>query len=165
MNATTDRLDGVPVTAGHAPALHERLYSDPRVMATLGGATRTLDETRAGLERFSAHWAEHGFGPWVFTAREDGRVAGIGGLLTLAIEEGPVPSLLTHMAADVWGRGFATEIVRCTLRHGFEVQGMETIYAWTLPENRASRRVMEKCGMARFREGTYRDLPHVFYRI
>ncbi|MBE6586899.1 MAG: GNAT family N-acetyltransferase [Ruminococcaceae bacterium] len=44
-------------------------------------------------------------------------------------------------------RGFATEAVNRVLEYGFDVLGLERIEAHYMPENTASRRVMEKCGM------------------
>ena len=43
--------------------------------------------------------------------------------------------------------GIATEAVKRVLEFGFEVLGLRRIEAHYMPENKASRRVMEKCGM------------------
>jgi RimJ/RimL family protein N-acetyltransferase len=48
----------------------------------------------------------------------------------------------------VWGRGLATEGGRAAVRHGFEVVGLERIISVTRADHPASRRVMEKCGLA-----------------
>jgi RimJ/RimL family protein N-acetyltransferase len=50
---------------------------------------------------------------------------------------------------DIWGQGFATEIVRELIRHGFQDLGFERIYARADERNIASWRVMEKAGMQR----------------
>ena len=52
-----------------------------------------------------------------------------------------------------WGQGLATEGARASLNYGFERQGLERIISIALPENSASRRVMEKCGLT-LRGGT-----------
>lgn len=161
----TERLKGEPAAMEHAAVLHERLYSDARVMATLGGGTRTVEQVQAGIARYMAHAREHGFGAWVFSTIEEKHVIGLGGLMYFEIDEGRVPGLVYHVAADSWGRGFATEIAKFLLNFAFGSAGLDAVYSWTLPENRASQRVMEKCGMERFREGTYAGLPHVFYRL
>lgn len=70
-----------------------------------------------------------------------------------------------------WGRGYATEAVKAMLAYYFEQVGMKTVYASFFPENTASKRVMEKCGMTfshiNEKELTYlekeRDL--VYYKI
>jgi len=43
------------------------------------------------------------------------------------------------------GRGFATDVVQCSLRHGFKDIGLREIGAFTMRENQASARVLEKC--------------------
>ena len=53
-----------------------------------------------------------------------------------------------------WDRGFATEAVRALVRWCFEETGFERIYAEAFSRNPASRRVLEKVGMAH--EGTLR---------
>ncbi len=57
-----------------------------------------------------------------------------------------------------WGRGYATEAVRRCLRMLFDAFGVETVWAAVLPENPASRRVLEKAGLTF--EGVRRtDMP------
>lgn len=46
-----------------------------------------------------------------------------------------------------WGKGYATEAARASLRFGFEHFGFPRMIALVHPENIASRRVIEKCGM------------------
>ena len=47
-----------------------------------------------------------------------------------------------------WGKGYVTEAVRRFLTYLFEEKGMKTVTASFFTGNDASRRVMEKCGMA-----------------
>jgi len=46
-----------------------------------------------------------------------------------------------------WGKGYATEAALATLKFGFEHFTLDHIIALVHPENAASRRVIEKCGM------------------
>lgn len=46
-----------------------------------------------------------------------------------------------------WGKGYATEGARALIRKGFTELGVSRIFAQTMAVNRASRRVMEKCGL------------------
>lgn len=65
-----------------------------------------------------------------------------------------------------WGRGYATEMARCAVRHGFEDLKFTRIYAGVLSGNAASVRVLEKLGLRREglqrrhinRFGTWHDL-------
>ena len=47
-----------------------------------------------------------------------------------------------------WGRGYATEVVRRCLRVLFSNLAIQVVWATVLPENPASRRVLEKCGLS-----------------
>jgi RimJ/RimL family protein N-acetyltransferase len=46
-----------------------------------------------------------------------------------------------------WGKGYATEAALASLRFGFENYYLDRIIALVHPDNLASRRVIEKCGM------------------
>jgi RimJ/RimL family protein N-acetyltransferase len=46
-----------------------------------------------------------------------------------------------------WNRGYATEAGRAALRHGFETEGLNRIYAFHFTNNPASGRVLQKLGM------------------
>lgn len=67
-----------------------------------------------------------------------------------------------------WNRGYATEAVTRFIQYCFDEKGFRTVYASFFTGNDASRRVMEKCGMAycRFSEkeltylGIARDLTY-----
>ena len=51
------------------------------------------------------------------------------------------------LGSRLWGKGYMTEIVQAMIRYYFEQTDFQTVYASFFPENIASRRVMEKCGM------------------
>lgn len=51
------------------------------------------------------------------------------------------------IAKKYWNSGFATEAGIRVLEFGFNVLGLERMYAKCVPENKASSRVMEKIGM------------------
>ena len=46
-----------------------------------------------------------------------------------------------------WNKGYVSEAVRCFIDFLFYEKGFSKIYASFFPENEASKRVMEKCGM------------------
>lgn len=46
-----------------------------------------------------------------------------------------------------WNQGYCTEAARAVLRYGFEVLGLNRIYAYHMTRNPASGRVMQKIGM------------------
>lgn len=75
------------------------------------------------------------------------------------------------LGSTYWGNGYMSEVVKAMLDYYFKSMPYKTVYASFFPENTASKRVMEKCGMVYSHTnrkeltymGTERDL--VYYRI
>lgn len=63
--------------------------------------------------------------------------------------------LAYEMGPAWWNRGLMTEAVQATLSFFFEQVGLNRVFAYHAPENPASGRVMQKCGMVY--EGTLRQ--------
>lgn len=158
----TGRLVGEAATLGHLDDL-KRLHRDPEVMRTLSADGQVMpdEETHARLQRQVEHWERHGFGLWMFRLRAEGGFVGRGGLQWFEIEGERCVGLAYAVVSEHWRRGFATEMAEASLAVGFERLGFPTIATWTLPHNRASRRVMEKLGFREVREITFAGLPHV----
>ena len=52
-----------------------------------------------------------------------------------------------RLVRSCWGQGLATEVSATLVERAFHTLSFETVSARTVPENQASRRVMEKLGM------------------
>lgn len=63
------------------------------------------------------------------------------------------------------GTWTGTEGTQAALRHGFVDRSLLRIIGATVPENLASRRVMEKCGMTYQDEIQFRNARIVWYAI
>lgn len=158
----TPRLEGRRITPEHLEAMR-RLHRDPDVAATLGGV-RPEAWIRTALDRHVRRWDELGFDFWVFAERESREFVGVGGLQGVEIDGSHETEIACALLPGWWGRGLATEIAQTSLRVAFETLGLEEVIAFTLPTNAASRRAMEKAGLAYERDGMHAGLPHVFYR-
>lgn len=64
-----------------------------------------------------------------------------------------------------WNKGYATEVLQALLEWAKEHISADYIVAYADKENKASFRVMKKCGMEFYREGSYLDMECKFYRI
>lgn len=160
----TPRLAGEPIDASHTAAL-ETMLGDPRVGATMGGVL-DADGVRSSVAAKVAHWEHHGFGYWVWRERASGDVVARGGLQHTWLEgAGHEVEVGWVVSPERWGEGFATELGAASVRFGFERLGLADVIAFALPENAASRRVMEKLGFAYEREAHHAGLPHVVYRV
>jgi ribosomal-protein-alanine N-acetyltransferase len=158
----TERLRIRPFDpAADAPALHE-LWGDPEGTKFLPGALQeTVDGTRARLESVVKRTAG-GWGFWALEERSGPTVGGVG-LFPLAWE-GPEIELAYHVVPSAWSRGYATEAGESLLAVAWAA-GLDHVVAVAIPENTASRRVMEKLGMSLEGPTRYRDLDVVRYSI
>lgn len=62
-----------------------------------------------------------------------------------------------RLGQEFWGQGLATEAARRVLWYGFRELDLPRICAVVLPENHASIRVLEKCGLRLDGYGEYYD--------
>jgi RimJ/RimL family protein N-acetyltransferase len=151
------------------------LNADPRVMEYFAKCL-TREESAARIAAIRAHFDEHGFGKW---AVEAPGVAPLVGIVGLAVPKEELPfnpcvEIGWRLAAEHWGRGYATEAARAALDFGFHSLGLNEIVAFTVPANARSRGVMERLGMTRDPAGDF-DHPmvppghpvrrHVLYRL
>lgn len=153
------------------------LNADPEVMAhfpALRSRSESLTEARALDRRFDAD----GFGPWAVA--EGGRFVGfVGGMRIMrpmpfagGERPGDCVEIGWRLARDAWGRGIATRAARASLADLFGRCGIPAVVAYTALGNAASRRVMERLGMAPGGTFAHPGLPpdhplsvHVLYRL
>lgn len=162
----TERLTLERLRPDHAPEM-TRLLLDPRIVPTIWPSSHPPTETAVldGLAQKVDHWERHGFGLWLARDRRTGAMVGRGGLqYTYLVELGEVEAAWT-IVPDRWGQGLATELARAAIDVAFGHLELTAIVALTLPDNFASRRVMEKTGFAFEREIRHAGLPHVLYRL
>lgn len=152
-----------------------RLNADARVMEFMAEPL-TREQSDALVDRIEAGFAEHGFGLWAVETKADHAFIGFVGLSVPRFSAPFTPCVEVgwRLAADVWGRGYASEAARAALAFGFEVRELAEIVSFTTAANRRSRQVMERIGM---RHRTQDDFahpalpvdhplrPHVLYRL
>jgi RimJ/RimL family protein N-acetyltransferase len=136
--------------------------NEPRVAQLLGGA-QTEEQWGSFLRKNIAHWEVHDFGAWhAFERSSDQLVGRIGSHVTVV--EGVLEvELAWAVHPDHWGQGYAAELA-IPARDLVFSRGIRSVVAFTLPDNTASRRVMDKLGMTYERDIVHADLPHVLYR-
>jgi len=124
----------------------------------------TRDAFRRRLASLDAEMrAETGFGFFVF-ARTDDRL--MGGVTVSNIRRGVIQSasLGYWMGAPYVGRGAMTDAIEALLPFLFDRFGLHRVEAACMPENAASRRVLEKAGFAyEGRARAYRKIAGVWH--
>jgi ribosomal-protein-alanine N-acetyltransferase len=144
----------------------ETLLRDVRVAETLltSGVVPTNDEVAANMVAKQRHWERHGFGLWTLYDRASGAFVGRGGLQhTNATGEDEVEAGWA-IVPERWGQGLATELAFAAVDVGLGPLELGSVIAYTLPENIASRRVMEKAEFVFERDIDWVGLRHVLYR-
>jgi ribosomal-protein-alanine N-acetyltransferase len=159
----TPRLILRPFVPGDLDGLAE-ILADPDVVRYLpGGAPRTREQSERTLNFIMEHWEQHGIGWWAVTLKATGELIGWCGLKL--VETTGETEVLYMFAKTHWGRGHAIEAAQASLRYGFEELGLERIIAVAVPENTASRHVMEKLGMRYEGIALYYDSDLACYSI
>ena len=156
-------MRGEPIGPQHREGLIA-LLGDPRVGATLGGVA-TPDDVDAQIARMTRHWDDRGFGWYAFLDRGSGALVARGGPQATHVAGRDEVEIGWTVDPDRWGQGLATELGAASVAHAFGPLGLAEVVSFTLIENRASRRVMEKLGFAYEGETEYAGLPHVLYRL
>jgi len=124
------------------------IYGDPEVWRYMGGGPGDADvaQSRRGLERIVRRYEELGsLGMWAIVEKASGEI--VGSVELVPLEGGPEIEVGYHLARRHWGWGIATEAARGAVKYGFEELGLPRIVGVCYPENLASRRVLEKCGL------------------
>ena len=144
-----------------------RIYADPEVVRYISpGGPLSRDWCEEHSDRKRWLWEEYGYGPWAAIDRRSGRWIGKIGLDLLEDWPGQHKwEVGWELDPVFWGQGLATEGGKAGVQFGFEEAKLERIISVTLPENMASRRVMEKCGLTAQGLIRYRRFDCVWYAI
>lgn len=135
-----------------AEALHT-LLSHPEVFAmTLDSEIPAPDVLRVFLREQLATLDSPDRDRYKLAITLDGEVIGTGGIEPRGQHAGEIGYVLGR---DHWGKGLATEAAALLIEFGFAELGLHRVIAHTEPDNIASRRVLEKCGMVY--EGVHRS--------
>jgi len=150
------------------------MNADPKVMEHFP-VVSTRVESDAAVDRIVTRMEQHGFGLWAVEVPGIAEFVGFIGLNPAeAVLGRPVLEIGWRLAAEHWGRGYATEGARASLAHAFDGLDQDEVVSFATTANARSRHVMEKIGMTRRPEDDF-DHPgvppawagrrHVLYRI
>jgi [ribosomal protein S5]-alanine N-acetyltransferase len=117
-------------------------------------------EAEGWVKLVSSRWETEKIGFCAVIEKSSNQFAGWCGLWRL--KETGETEIGYALVRDFRGRGYASEASEAFLIYGFETLNLKEIVAVTRPENRASRRVMERLGMTYDYTGKFydRDLVH-----
>lgn len=150
MKIETERLVITEFDPSMAESVHKnsldadnRRFVPDEVFETVEEAAETID--------FLMGVYEHGGGPLVYPVLQKNGPC-IGYVQAVPLEDGSW-ELGYHIGGDYTRRGYATEAVRAFLPVIMEQLGIAEIEGVCLAENKASVKVMERCGFTKLYEG------------
>lgn len=144
MQIETERLLLRPPRLADVPALFEFLGDAQAMRHTHCDATLRICRRRIAVHERRRR--RDGCAPWTVTTKSDGRIVGWGGLYNDPFDPGWGVEVGYSFRPDVWGQGYATELVAACLDVADNVLQFPELRAFARPENLASRRVLEKSG-------------------
>lgn len=151
-----------------------RLNADPRVMEHFPAPLSRAASDQL-MEAIQARHVERGWSQWAVELLDTGEFIGFIGLSQVkdTLPCHPAVEVGWRLAAEHWGKGYATEGARAALGIAFGKLGLEEVVSFTAVGNVRSRAVMRRLGMApdaqtfghpSVPEG-HRLREHVLYRI
>lgn len=154
----TSRLLLRRITEADVPALF-RMRSDPEVMRYVARPLCQTEDDAAAIFRMMEEKVQANTGiNWAVSwQHQPDSFLGVIGIFRLDAENhrGEVGYMLLP---GYWGQGVVSELIPVVMRYGFGTLGLHSLEATIDPDNRASRRVLEKSGFvqeAHFRENWY----------
>jgi RimJ/RimL family protein N-acetyltransferase len=129
--------------------LHQAVLSDAEVMRfAFHGQPFDRDRALGFFSNVLDHEAT-GRKPGILIERSTNDVIGFAGPLLCSVLGEPDYEIGFVLSRRTWGRGYASEIGRAQIEHGFTTLKLDRVLAQVSPENAASIRVLERLGMRR----------------
>lgn len=139
-------------------------------------STLTSQESTNMFSKIQSRFESNGFCFYAIEQKSTRNFIGFCGLNTPSFKAHftPCVEIGWRIMPDYWSIGYATESANAALHEGFARFKMNEIVSFTVPQNTASRRVMEKIGMKYSPIDTFEhpNIPeghplkkHVLYRM
>jgi ribosomal-protein-alanine N-acetyltransferase len=138
------------------------LDSNKEVHKYLGNKPiQTIEQAREVIKSVRQQYIDNGIGRWAAIEKSSGSFIGWSGLKFRRDEENNHINFYDvgyRLHPDYWGKGYATESCKAALEYGFGTLNINKIVGAANEENKASRRVLEKCGLKFIEKFIWKDL-------
>ena len=124
-----------------------KIFGDPKVMASFGGATFNREQMERWMQRNLEHQNLYGYGLFSVILKSKGLLIGDCGLEHMEVEGDFATELGYDFRSDYWNQGFATEAATAVRDYAFSVLSLPSLISLIRVGNEASKRVSEKIGM------------------
>jgi RimJ/RimL family protein N-acetyltransferase len=118
--------------------------ADPDVVRYLHGEPMARADSWRLLAAGIGHWTLRGYGTWAVERKSDGAFIGRVGVINP--EGWPGLEVGWTLGRPYWGRGYATEAAKASLRYAFLTQPVDRVISCIDPDNRPSQAVALRLG-------------------
>jgi RimJ/RimL family protein N-acetyltransferase len=118
--------------------------ADPEVVRYLWGEPQPRADAWRAMAMTLGHWTLRGYGMWAVERKSDGAFIGRVGMINP--EGWPGLEVGWTLGRPYWGRGYATEAAKASMRYAFLTQPVDRIISCIDPDNRASQAVALRLG-------------------
>ena len=140
------------------------LNEDPEVTRYTGDPVRDLAHANEVLDQvILPQYALYNHGRWAVHTKPGMEFIGWCGLKYRP--ERDEVDLGYRFIKTAWGKGYASEAAMASINYGFEKLGLRRIVGRAMPDNIASIKVLEKCGMRYVGEEVVDEHPAKTYEI
>lgn len=140
----TERLILKKMTTSDIPNVYQVVRQDLVGVGLASGKGMSLIETTAYVNKFLEHWNSFGFGVFGLTEKTTGNFVGHCGLRF--IEGTKDIEILYALEPNYWGKGYATESGKASIKYAFEFLNTPKIIARVKSANQSSKKVTERIG-------------------
>ena len=142
-----------------------KIFGDPKVMASFGGATFNREQMQGWMQRNLEHQNRYGYGLFSVILKSEGLLIGDCGLEHMDLDGDQATELGYDFRSDYWNQGFATEAATAVRDYALDVLHLPRLISLIRVGNAASRRVSEKIGMRFVAEITQNGISYWQYAI
>ncbi len=143
--------------------------SNPEVHRYLGNEPVTsIEQIRQATQSIRQQYSDNGIGRWAVIEKTSGNFIGWSGLKL--IKEYENNQINFHdvgyrLHPNYWGKGYATESAKAAIEYGFNQLNLTEIIGMAHQENKASRKVLEKCGLTFIEKFMWKEQPCDWLKI
>lgn len=140
------------------------LFSDSAVMRFIGmeagdiPSYKEIEQIHSGAMQI---WKTRGYGRWSMFDAETGEFVGFCGFRS----EQEKPELICALHEKFWGLGLAAEAAGACLSYGYESFGFTEMKAFTRPNNRRARKMLDKLNAEFLNYVKFRGVEGAAYRL
>lgn len=137
--------------------------SHPEVHRYLGNnPLKSMDEVPAIIKMVQQQYTDNGIGRWATIEKSSRKFIGWSGLKLIKEYENNHINYYDvgyRLHPDYWGKGYATEACKASLKYGFTQLKLKEIIGTVNEKNEASKRVLAKCGLKFIEKFMWCDIP------